>query len=132
MIVDTSLLIALDQNDSNAIETVQRLEADGIPLRIPTAVIVELYVSVGLGTDPNANAAALEALVANYPVVPLDENIARKAGMILGVHRASDSKPQLGAFDAIVAATGLVNAEPILTNDTDDFGSVDGLVVESW
>ena len=132
MIVDTSLLIALDQNDSNAIETVQRLEADGIPLRIPTAVIVELYVSVGLGTDPNANAAALEALVANYPVVPLDENIARKAGMILGVHRASDSKPQLGGFDAIVAATGLVRAEPILTNDTDDFGSVDGLAVESW
>lgn len=132
MIVDTSLLIALDQDDSNAIERMQTVDAAGIPLRIPTAVIVELYVSVGLGTDPNANAAALEALVANYPVVPLDENIARKAGMILGVHRASNSKPQLGAFDAIVAATGLGHAEPVVTDDTDDFGSVDGLAVESW
>lgn len=132
MIVDTSLLIALDQDDSNAIETVQTVEAAGIPLRIPTAVILELYVSVGLGTDPNANAAALEALVANYPTVPLDENIARKAGTILGVHRASDSNPQLGVFDAIVAATGLVCAEPVVTADIDDFGSVDGLAVKSW
>jgi predicted nucleic acid-binding protein len=38
----------------------------------------------------------------------------------------------LGAFDAIVAATGVAYAEPVITNDTDDFGSVEELVVELW
>lgn len=132
MIVDTSLLIALDQNDSDAIQLVENTETAGIPLRIPTAVLMELYVSVGLGSDPNTNAAALEALVANYPVLALDANIAKKAGTLLGLHRASDTKPQLGAFDAIVAATGLVYAEPVITNDTDDFGPVEGLAIETW
>lgn len=132
MIVDTSLLIALDQDDRDAIRFVENTEAAGIPLRIPTAVLMELYVSVGLGSDPNTNAAALEVLVANYPVLAVDANIAKKAGTLLGLHRASDTKPQLGAFDAIVAATGLVYAEPVITNDTDDFGSVEGLTVETW
>lgn len=132
MIVDTSLLIALDQDDRDAIRFVENTEAAGIPLRIPTAVLMELYVSVGLGSDPNTNAAALEALVANYPVLAVDANIAKKAGTLLGLHRASDTKPQLGAFDTIVAATGLVYAEPVITNDTDDFGSVEGLTVETW
>ena len=132
MIVDTSLLIALDQDNSDAVQAVEKKESAGIPLRIPTAVLMELYVSVGLGSDPNTNAAALEALVANYPVVTLDANIAKKAGALLGVHRASDTKPQLGAFDAIVAATGLVYAEAVISNDTDDFSPVEGLAVESW
>ncbi len=91
-------------------------------------VIQELYVSVGAGGDPNENARAYDALVANKPVVPLDENIARRAGVLEGEHLTSDSKPTLGPGDAIVAATGLVHNEPVVTNDT-DFETVDGLSV---
>ena len=132
MIVDTSLLVSLDQNDSDAERAVERYERAGIPLRIPTAVVMELYVSVGLGTQPNTNARQLEALVANHPITELDENIARRAGTLLGLHRRSDTKPQLGVFDAVVAATGLVYAEPVVTADVNDFGSVDGLQLAAW
>lgn len=132
MIVDTSLLVALDGDDESAERPVRQHEAAGVPLRIPTAVLMELYVSVGLGTSPNTNARNLEALVAHHPIVELDENVARKAGTLLGLHRDSDTKPRLGAFDAVVAATGLVSAEPVITADVDDFGSVDGLQVVTW
>jgi predicted nucleic acid-binding protein len=132
MIVDTSLLVALDRDDRAAVQRVRQYESAGVPLRVPTAVLMELYVSVGLGTKPNENAASLEALVANHPIVDLNENVARRAGTLLGLHRASDAKPALGAFDAIVAATGLVFNEAVLSGDTQDFGAVDGLNVESW
>jgi predicted nucleic acid-binding protein len=132
MIVDTSLLVALDQDETDAKHTVQQYERAGVALRVPTAVLMEVYISVGLGMHPNENAAALEALVANSPLVELDANIARKAGTLLGLHRASDEKPQLGAFDAVVAATGLVYAEPVITADVSDFGSVTDLQVVGW
>jgi len=132
MIVDTSFLVALDQDVSAAVTRARELEADGVPLRIPTAVVMELYVSVGLGTKPNANVRGIEALLANQPIVGLDENIARRAGTLLGLHQHDDTKPQLGSFDSIVAATGLVYAEPVMTADSDDFGSVDGLDIVTW
>lgn len=132
MIVDTSFLVAIDQDDPDAIAKAGGLEGAGVPLRVPTATIMELYVSVGLGTNPNANVRGIEALVANQPVVELGENIARRAGTLLGLHQLDDTKPELGAFDSIIAATGLVYAEPVVTADVDDFGSVDSLDVVTW
>lgn len=131
MILDTEFLISLQAEEPGAVERAAELEADGVPTRIPTVVIQELYVSVGAGGDPNENARAYDALVANKPVVPLDENIARRAGVLEGEHLTSDSKPTLGPGDAIVAATGLVHNEPVVTNDT-DFETVDGLPVELY
>ena len=131
MILDTEFLISLQAEEPGAVERAAELEADGVPTRIPTVVIQELYVNVGAGGDPNENARAYDALVANKPVVPLDENIARRAGVLEGEHLTSDSKPTLGPGDAIVAATGLVHNEPVVTNDT-DFETVDGLPVELY
>jgi len=65
------------------------------------------------------------------PTVPLDENIARRAGVIEGHHVESDTDPELGVIDSIVAATGLVFNEPVVTDDT-DFQTVDGLQVELY
>lgn len=51
--------------------------------------------------------------------------------MIEGQHIASDTKPRLGFADSVVAATGLVYNEPVVTDDTSDFGTVEGLTVVS-
>lgn len=131
MILDTEFLISLRATDPGAIELATELEADSVPTRIPTVVVQELYVGVGAGDDATENVRAYEALVANKPIVDLDGNIARRAGVLEGQHLASDSKPTLGPSDAIVAATGLVYNEPVVTND-DDFNSVDGLAVEMY
>ena len=131
MILDTEFLISLQAEETAAVERAAELEATGVPSRIPTIVIQELYVSVGAGGDANENARAYNALVANKPVAPLNENIAQRAGVLEGQHLTSDSKPALGPGDAIVAATGLVYNEPVITNDT-DFNTVDGLSVELY
>lgn len=131
MILDTEFLISLQAEETAAVELAAELEADGVPLRIPTIVIQELYVGVGAGADANENVRSYEALTANKPTVPMDENIARRAGGIKGEHLTSDTKPTLGPGDSIVAATGLVHNEPVVTNDS-DFESVEGLVVELY
>ena len=69
--------------------------------------------------------------MANRPVVDLDSNIARRAGVLEGHHLTDDTKPTLGLGGAIVAATGLVCNEPVVTNDG-DFESIDGLTVERY
>lgn len=131
MILDTEFLISLRAEEDAALELATDLEADGVPTRVPTIVIEELYVGVGAGATPAENARAYDALVTNKPVVPIDERIARRAGRLEGEHLASDSKPDLGPGDAIVAATGLVHEETVVTNDR-DFEEVDGLAVESY
>jgi len=131
MILDTAFLISLRDEEAAAVDLATELEAAGVPTRVPTVVIQELYVGVGAGVTPETNAQAYDALVANKPIVPLDAGIARCAGKLEGKHLMSDSKPALGPADAIVAATGLVHEEAVVTND-DDFQHVEGLAVESY
>jgi tRNA(fMet)-specific endonuclease VapC len=129
MILDASFCISLRSGDEDAVETAAALEAANVPTRIPTVVIQELYLSVGYGDNANENSRDYERLLANKPVVDLDENIARRAGVLQGEHRADDDKPTLGPYDAAIAATDLTFNEAILTSDQ-DFESVDGLTVE--
>lgn len=130
MILDTDFLVALDERD-DAREKALELETADVPLRVPTIVLQELYVAVGAGENANGNARKFEALIANKPIVDIDENIARRAGVVEGHHLASDRKPTLGPGDALVAATALQFNEPVVTSDG-DFGTVDGLAVESF
>lgn len=131
MILDTEFLISLGAGEEAAVELAVELETADVPTRVPTIVIEELYVGVGAGGSPTDNVRTYEALVENKPVAPLDENVARRAGVLEGRHLTDDSKPDLGSVDSIVAASGLVYNEPVVTND-DDFEAVDGLDVETY
>lgn len=131
MILDTNFLIALEANDPDAEATARELEARAVPLRIPTIVVQELYVAVGLGSESAENARKFESLLENKPVVELTDQIARRAGVIEGQHIASDTLPELGPADAIVAATALQLGEPVVTNDVSDFEAVDGIEIVS-
>jgi predicted nucleic acid-binding protein len=68
MILDTDFLIALEDGP-DATAKARRLEARTVPLRVPTVVVKELYVAVGLGSNSFENARKFEALVENKPVV---------------------------------------------------------------
>ncbi len=132
MILDTSYIVALDDENPGALALSRRHDAAGVPQRLPSILLLELYIGVGAGTQSYHNARKYEELVGNLPVVGLDENIARRAGALEGIHQMHDDKSSLGVRDAVIAATGLVYNEPVVTDDTGDFGGVDGLRVETW
>ena len=131
MILDTNFLIALRDNDEDAKTKANELESAGLVLRLPSIVVWELYFGVGAGTETIANQRAYEKLIANKPVVPLEGNLARRAGILMGTHRTSSTKPNLDPGDSIVAATGLKYGEAVVTDDS-DFETVEGLRVESY
>jgi len=54
-----------------------------------------------------------------------------RSTVLEGQHLTSETNPTLGPRGAIVAATGLVHNDPVVTNDS-DFESVDGLTVERY
>ena len=129
MILGTGFLITFDEENTDALKKAAELETAGVPLRVPTTVVEELYVGVGAGTETNGNARKYEGLAANKPIVETNENTARQAGALEGEHVVSDSKPELGPGDTIIAATGLQYNEPVVTDDG-DFTHVEGLSVE--
>lgn len=129
MILDTDFLISLDEGRSDAVQKATELEAASVPLRISAVTVQELYIGVGAGETSFENASTYEALVEHKPVVGIDGQIARRAGVIQGIHLTSDSKPNLGLADAIIAATALRFDEPIVTSDR-DFTRIDGVTVD--
>jgi len=130
MILDTNFLIELDAGSEEATALARELEDDGVPLRVPTIVTFEWFISVGKGSAADANRRAFRRLVSDKPTVELTDSIARRAGELEGVHQGSDSKVRLGYGDAIVAATALEFDEPVVTTDA-DFEEVEGLAVST-
>jgi predicted nucleic acid-binding protein len=84
MILDTEFFISLQAAEPAAVELAAELEASGVPTRIPTIVSQELYIGVGAGDFPHDNARKYEPLIENKPVVDLDANISRRAGVLGG------------------------------------------------
>lgn len=131
MILDTSYLIALRQGDEDAVAIAREIEATNLPARVPTIVVWELYFGIRAGSDVIDNQRDYEELLANKPTVDLTDSIARRAGILMGTHRQSDTKGDLDPGDSIVAATGLALNEPVVGRDG-DFGDVEGLQVEAF
>lgn len=122
MILDTNFLIDLDNDRSEAIEKARRIEREGLPRRVPRIVIFELWVAVGKGTHTEHNRRTFERLLDGLPQVELTAPIAKQAGKIESETQAADPNDiGVGTADAIIAATGIELAEPVVTDDKRDF-----------
>lgn len=134
MILDTTFLGSIKDQNGNALSKARNLESTGRNLKIPTIVIYELFISVGKTDDTKykiKDQRAYQRLQASKQILELTEPISKTAGILEGTHQRSDSKKDLGPGDAIVAATGIHYNEPVVTDDG-DFDDVKGLQVENF
>lgn len=133
MILDSSFLIDIEAEYDPALTKAQEIEAAGAPRHVPLIVVFELYISVGKGTRTDENRQTVNRVLQSLPIVGLTEPIVKRAGIIEGELQAADSGDLgIGPADAIIAATALEYAEPIVTDDSDDFERVDGVMVEPY
>jgi len=128
VILDTSFLRDLKDRKADTLAHARRIESLGVPLRIPTPVSFEWFFGVQYVQNPIQDQRRFQQLVANKTFQELTDPIARKAGTLNARHEQSDTKPNLGPIDSIVAATGLQLNEPVVAADG-DFERVDGLQV---
>lgn len=134
MIVDTSFILDVIDDVEPAVSKERELEAEGVPLVIPSMAVLELYIGVGKVARTQAERQHVEAVLESYPVVDITPSIARRAGRILGERMADAGEgegPGIGKGDAAIAATALEREEPVLAGDS-HFERIPGLIHESY
>jgi predicted nucleic acid-binding protein len=131
MILDTNFLGALYADDPGAIELAEEIESKGLPARIPTAVIFEVFYGIEGADNPDQLQSEYELLFASKPRTALTERVARRAGRFLSRSESSNTDRNLDLVDAMVAGTGLDYDEPVVTNDQ-AYQDVEGLAVRTY
>lgn len=130
MIVDTNVLIRILQNDRRAISKVAEVEEEYGQLRISSISEFELYHSIERVNNPAERRREIEAVLDTKTTYPADSTVMKKAGRIDG--RLTAAGNEIGMADVVIAATALVNEEPVLTENVRHFDRVDGLTVETY
>ncbi|MDN5850432.1 MAG: PIN domain-containing protein [Nitrococcus sp.] len=126
-VVDTSVFIAFERNT-------RAIDLAGLPAEddvfISAITVSELLVGVhraDSGARRNRRLAYVEAILAGFPILPLDTEAAR---MHAQLHAAQlDAGLPSGAHDLLIAATAIARGFAVLTWDVDDFSRVPGLIV---
>ena len=134
MIVDASFILDIIDDVETAIEKERKLEAESVPLVIPTMTVLELYIGVGKVADTREERQRVEAVLESYPLADLTPSISRRAGRLLGARMADTEQgegPGIGKGDAVIAATALERDEPVLAGDG-HFGKIPGVAHETY
>ena len=71
-----------------------------------------------------------QAFLANYIIVPFDENDAIVFGKIRA-QLATNGTP-IGAYDAMIGAQGVARTLTVVTHNTKEFRRIPGLLLEDW
>lgn len=134
MIVDTSFILDVIDDVDAAVTKEQELEAENVPLVIPSMTVLELYIGVGKVASTRTERQRVEAVLDSYPLVDMTPSISRRAGRLLGERMANTDDgegPGIGKGDAAIAATALERDESVLAGD-EHFGNIPGVSHETY
>lgn len=134
MIVDTSFILDVIDDVEAALSKERELEADSVPLTIPTMTVLELYIGVGKVATTREERREVESVLDSYPLADMTPSISRRAGQLLGERMAAADEaegPGIGKGDAAIAATALERNVPVLAGDS-HFSTIPGVVLETY
>jgi hypothetical protein len=130
VLLDTSFLIDLMNDDADAVEKARELEADLVQQRLSAMTLFELYYGVGRVVDSSTEREKIEKVLASKPVHLADTAVMRKAGRLAG-ELASEGAP-VADGDVIIGATAAMVDEPVLTRNVTDFERLGDVAVETY
>jgi tRNA(fMet)-specific endonuclease VapC len=109
----------------------ERLEQLG-PERVAVSVVtaVELREGAELSRASKRYHTAIDAFLAEVPVLPMTATLAPVAGRIRAHLRRSGTP--IGDLDSLIAAHAVAAGLVLVTHNTREFNRVPGLVVEDW
>jgi tRNA(fMet)-specific endonuclease VapC len=131
-VLDTNVLSELMRERPNAgLEA--KLTARRTTCAIPSPVIDELQFGVsriGTGERQKMYQAWLEALMADFPVIPLDGLCAQWHGRERARLTGIGKPPSL--YDGLIASIAAVNELVLVTHNTADFEGFSGITLQDW
>jgi len=130
MIEDTSFIIDVLHDDPDALQYLDRLEAENRPEKVASVTVLELYEAVPQLAVPEGRRQKILDVLDTRHTVGADGTVMRKAGKISGELVARGET--IDREDCIIGATALLADEPVLTRNSDHFERIDGLDVETY
>ncbi|MFB6202127.1 MAG: type II toxin-antitoxin system VapC family toxin [Halorhabdus sp.] len=130
MIQDTSYIIDLLRGDENAIRLLNIVEKEARPQKMSSVTVLELYEGIARSQTPETKRERILEILDTKHVVSADHTVMRKAGKLSG--ELINDGERIEREDCIIAATALLNDEPVITRNTKHFGRIDGLEVRSY
>lgn len=128
-LLDTNVVITLIANRSAALRRQIERAAPG-QLGVSTIVVHELYFGAYKSQRVEFNLETLRLLLADLVVVEFDLEDARVAGEVRA--GLAQMGTPIGPYDALIAGQAKARGLILVTNNTGEFGRVDGLRVEDW
>lgn len=110
LVYDAGMLVALDSGDRRRWAAMRRAIDRGFELVVPAPVVAQAWRS--------SRQARLAHALDACKVEPVDEDLARVAGVLCGKAGTSD------AVDAIVVASAARHRGTIITSDRDDIATL--------
>ena len=127
MLLDSSFLIDLLDEDADAVAKLDELEDEQTPVGIPALVVTE----VGVGLDIVREQQLFDDMIGSVPVLALDRAAATQAVEIQRDLRAAGE--EIGAIDVMIAGIAATSSDPtVLTRNVDEFSRVGGIDVEIY
>lgn len=130
MIQDTAFVLDLLNGDENAVETLRLIEQESRPQKLSAMTALELHEGVVRANHPEEERRAVLDVLDSKTILPADRTVMKRAGEISG--SLFERGLQIGREDCVIAATALLEGEPVLTRDADHYERVDGLDVWSY
>ena len=109
MILDAGALIAVGRNDRAMIARLVAAEQDGDELVTHPLVVAQVW------RDHRGRQVPLARLLRGVAIIPIDDQLGRRCGELLGKARTSDP---IDAAVVLIATDG----ESVVTSDPDDIG----------
>lgn len=129
MILDTTFVIDVLNGDPRAEQRRIELDDQG-DVSVSAVTVFELVEGAYLSNRTNNELDAIIELLSRLHVFPFDGTVALLAGELSAdlINRGA----RVEAEDVFIAATALVNDEPVLTRNVDHFNRMEGVIVESY
>lgn len=128
-LLDTNICIYLIRR--RPVQVRERFERCAVgDIGLSTVTLAELQYGVAKSEFPARNQEALEAFILPLAIVPFEA----AAAVAYGPVRADLERQgtPIGAMDFLIAAHALSLRVTLVTNNTREFGRVEGLRVENW
>jgi tRNA(fMet)-specific endonuclease VapC len=127
-LLDTNTCVDLLRNVPPVIEKLRTLAPDDCAISVVTSF--ELFGGVARARDPRREAQKVQALLDVVEEISFTPDAARRAG-VLRFELESAGTP-VSPYDLLIASHALVLDLTLVTANTEEFGHVPGLSLETW
>ena len=127
VLIDTDVAIELMRLNPYTLDCIAKHEDS---VFVSTITSAELYFGAYNSARPEQNALKVKAFLRNFPRVTIDDETARRYGLLkVNLRRRS---VQVAPFDLMIATLALANGCVVATGNIRHFNRIDGLQIVDW